>query len=247
MEWFKHSTNDHKSKIIKNLINEVGHVGPVVYYALIEMCVDSLKRPKDKKLTENDMIFEIDGNMLASCAYTKRKIVIRCLDVIHNMSLIDYKEEDMLLIIKFSKLLKLLSSDQNRTSQQPDSNQSNPVLDIDKDKEKRIRIRAKAKDKEDNYNLYEKEDIEEVSKTLAQDFGLEFSEKYTILVLNKWGTSRQFDIFRNAKLEYFEMNVFDKSRLEGLSESQAESNLLFYKISYLKKAILGNLEGKSNA
>lgn len=121
MDWYKHSSKEHKSKIIKTLINEVGHVGPVVYYALIEMCVDSVRKPKERPLDENDMIFEIDGLMLASCAHTKHKIVIRCLDVLHMLSIIDYYHEDMLLIIKIPMLLKSFTYDQIKSGFNPDA------------------------------------------------------------------------------------------------------------------------------
>jgi len=147
MQYYKQSATEYKTKLMKELLSKVGHVGPVIYYFLVQMCVESLHKKKNVKLTEADLVLKIDSNILVSCAHTKHKILIRCLDVIHNIGIFDYYQDGLILIIKFPKLLESLTSDQNRARPDPESDWTGASLK-NRDRDKDINIKEKINKKE---------------------------------------------------------------------------------------------------
>lgn len=135
MRWFKHFTDNHRGRTVQGLFDELGPIGPLCYFIIIELCAEKLEKPTDRPTTLDDCVFVFNAHVLQFATRAKRFTIESVLTHCSVAGVLEWKRNVNEITIKLPMLLNLLDREMKKPRAKRDSDAGNPRLDIDIDKD----------------------------------------------------------------------------------------------------------------
>jgi hypothetical protein len=135
MKWFKCFCDNHRGRTVNKLLDEVGHSGALIYYFIMELCVEKFEIERGAIASESDCVFTFNRRVIVSVARAKWPTVARVLAIGAECTVWEWKANGNEIEIKFPMLLDLLDKEAKRPRKKRERAAKKSRLDKDKDKE----------------------------------------------------------------------------------------------------------------
>ena len=133
MRWFKHFSDNHRGRTVRELMSRFGHQGPCCYYFLMEMCAEKLEVSDLSANQEFVLEMKLVRQMLGVSQTKLEQILNVCQTFVQLSFRIDGTNSAKFLKIKMPILLELLDRDLKKPRSKRATTAKKARLDIDID------------------------------------------------------------------------------------------------------------------
>ncbi len=115
MKFFKHFTDAHRGKSLKQVLRSKGYRAVGIYWTLVEICAEKMEKEKDEEYAIEHCVFEFDKWYLRDTLQTHQlSNLMMYLQCFTDVGLMSYTCVDDVVTMSMPKLLEYLDRDAKR-------------------------------------------------------------------------------------------------------------------------------------